>query len=215
MCMCVHGALVLVKICYSLVYVIDTYFGTPMDLNNATIPVQDAPTVLDEEDVHLVANFIQGRLTTHFQTENDRNRKVPMSQIADKRVDVCLFLLGPNHVSTVDVAALRAIGGCAPIVPLLAKVLLPRLLEWTNRPIDLVSFFSCHWHLTFTSTMGVLRACVCECSCARAAFEGVCMHMCLLLAHRFSRRPVCLDTKYTPTAAQPSMSLCPFACRGL
>lgn len=93
--------------------------------------VQEAPSVVEEADVYQITEFIRGRLTRHFRTEHNRKRKVPMHQVADTRVDICLYLLGPNQVSTMDVAALHAIGSCAPVVPLLAKVhFFPNCLEW-------------------------------------------------------------------------------------
>lgn len=99
-----------------------------MELENSLVSsAQDAPAILDEEDGERIAEFIRGSLAGHFQTESDRHRKAPMNMVPDIRVDVCLYLLGANHISTVDVAALQAIGGCVPVVPLLAKVLLSSL----------------------------------------------------------------------------------------
>lgn len=76
---------------------------------------------MDDEGVNQIEQFIRGSIRRHFQAENGTNRKVPLNMMADSKVDVCLYLLGPNHISSVDVKTICAIGDCLPLVPLLAK----------------------------------------------------------------------------------------------
>lgn len=90
----------------------------------AGVGVQDTPGLNTQEDVEVVLDYVRAQLQAYMAMEENPRRDLPMSRLADPRVDVALYLIAPHALKPHDVVAMTRLSLLVPVVPVLAKVTL-------------------------------------------------------------------------------------------
>lgn len=85
--------------------------------------MQDTPGLNTQEDLEVVLDYVRAQLQAYMATEENPRRDLPMSRLADPRVDVALYLIAPHALKPHDVVAMTRLSLLVPVVPVLAKVI--------------------------------------------------------------------------------------------
>jgi len=72
-------------------------------------------------DVTDVLAYISDRQKEYQNLEQDAARLMPMSELADARVDLCLWLLPPQELTSVEVDIISAVWERLPVIPIISK----------------------------------------------------------------------------------------------
>jgi septin family protein len=58
--------------------------------------MQDTPGLNTQEDLEVVLDYVRAQLQAYMAMEENPRRDLPMSRLADPRVDVALYLIAPH-----------------------------------------------------------------------------------------------------------------------
>ncbi|KAK9824081.1 hypothetical protein WJX72_007600 [[Myrmecia] bisecta] len=83
--------------------------------------VQDTPAYTGEGMAERILAYVKDQQRAYMAAELDPQRSRPVGELADPRVDVCLFFVPPHALKGQDVAFMEQLSELVPVVPLLAK----------------------------------------------------------------------------------------------
>ena len=93
--------------------------GDTLSSSSSNISSSTSYDIRQEQD--RVLDMINQCHRAYYNAERDPDRRQPLSDLADTRIDVCLYLLPPHTLHEVDLEFMGRLCRVVPVIPVLAK----------------------------------------------------------------------------------------------